>query len=132
MDLEGYTREERSISRKDLRALLYAKNPNCHWCGVLTDNSPETHRNRKKNEKFPDNSATIEHLFDRFHPEDRYRPTGHKYKVIACWKCNHDRAVKQLKNAPKEFVDRRRELGAQRKKNGIRTPRPIYFAHLTP
>lgn len=67
------------------RRYLWSKNPNCHWCGqptVLTYDGGVQ----------PENLATIDHLRSRLHPSRREdaKPQERR-RVLACWKCNHER-----------------------------------------
>lgn len=126
IDLQGYIRQERSKRNKALRDELMAKDPHCHWCGCLLDNSPQAHiKNMPKGYFAPDNMATIEHLYDRLEIEKRYRDTNNRYKVLACYKCNHLRGRMRMKSLPKELLEKRKQLLLERKLNNDHTPRPI-------
>lgn len=130
MDMEGYMRQEKRISNKRLRAKLMAIDPHCHWCHCkLIDNSPDFYRkSHPRGYRPPDNVATIEHLYDRFSREERYRDTGNKYKVLACYKCNTARGKIRVLKIGKDAIKKRIDALVERKKAGINVPRPIYLA----
>lgn len=93
-----------SMSRlKRLRHRLHAKDPRCHWCKqvtVLIEAGP-------RHKHFPDNAATVDHLFSRWHP-DRQRPNdGRKRYVLACRKCNNERGAAEERAAGIEELRRR-------------------------
>lgn len=75
---------------------LHKQNPRCYWC-----QTPTILYEPKQGEKTPDNMATIDHLFDRFHPE-RKTPNHKKLikRVLACHRCNNKRSAQScLDNA---------------------------------
>lgn len=64
------------------RALLFAEDPNCFWCGRVTVlQTTKPIRN--------DNVATIEHLYSRLHPK---RKEHSQLVVLACFGCNMARS----------------------------------------
>jgi hypothetical protein len=68
------------------RKYLWDKNPYCHYCNELT-----IFRDFPSNGILNDDDATIEHLWSRF---DERRIKGiTSPKVIACYKCNHERGI---------------------------------------
>jgi hypothetical protein len=70
------------------RARLWAENPHCHWCGVLTTLGPRC-----------ETMATLDHLRPRHHPS-RHEPArnGERRIVLACWKCNSTRDHAEMKS----------------------------------
>lgn len=82
----------KTFSRKTtskLRRRLHARNPACHWCSVVTVlyNVPQGEQAR------PD-TATVDHIKDRRQCRDvrEHRHPGNA--VLACHKCNAERAHK--------------------------------------
>ena len=64
------------------RALLFAQDPYCFWCGRITVlQTTKPIRN--------DNVATIEHLYSRLHPKRKEHP---HLVVLACFGCNMARS----------------------------------------
>jgi hypothetical protein len=64
------------------RALLFAQDPYCFWCGRVTVlQTTKPIRN--------DNVATIEHLYSRLHPKRKEHP---HLVVLACFGCNMARS----------------------------------------
>jgi hypothetical protein len=62
----------------------------CHWCHrpmLLLEEYPT-------NGVLPDAAATIDHLYDRFHPKRRKPVAGEKRHVLAHFICNHERGRK--------------------------------------
>jgi hypothetical protein len=59
------------------RVRMWEQNRKCHWCGIDTVLSLAGKR-----------TATIDHLYPRYHPERRYR---HGEVVLACSGCNQRR-----------------------------------------
>lgn len=99
---------------KTRRARLMEKDPHCHWCGC------EVFEYDDKNRKKPD-QATIEHLFPRMSPMraligDAYGRA--KTLVLACYKCNNERAKQELENTPVEI----RRARAQGDKTAVAPP----------
>lgn len=79
--------------RHQQRALMWRlQGGRCWWCNrmtVLPRARGQTHR-----KVFPDNEATIEHLDSRLSPE-RGRHSGRYRRVMACRRCNNERARKE-------------------------------------
>lgn len=66
------------------RRLLFARNPHCFWCGKLTVLDMTS--------KLKHDSATVDHLYSRLHPE-RYAPRRRAATtVLACNQCNKGRS----------------------------------------
>ena len=103
------------------------KDPHCYWCGieVIFYALPQ-------GEKFPNNFATTDHLYDRYDFERRKQAVikNEERHVLACYKCNEDRGKKSTKAQSKDALRIREKLGQQRKKLGDRTPRSIIFRGL--
>lgn len=80
-------------SNKKRKLKLWSENPHCHWCGCLTVLA-NTH---------VENQATVDHLYSRYNPA-RYLDRGHDEPttVLACYKCNHERGVKETASRPRE------------------------------
>ena len=115
----------RRISNKQLRADLMEKDPRCHWCHIMLDNSPEAHRSWwGKGERPPDNAATIEHLFDKFDIR-RYKYHKNEFKVLACYKCNTTRGNLHCRSIPKEEMNKRKTVLLDRRQRGDTTPRAL-------
>lgn len=58
----------------------------------------------------PDDLATIEHLDDRFSP-DRGKRAGERRHVLACRKCNWEKARESVASQPIEELRRRSRRG---------------------
>ncbi len=76
-------REKRKLQRETLFRKQRGK---CYWCGgVMTLENSGNHGDP------PQNFATFEHLYDRFHAERMEPANGTKRIALACRKCNHKR-----------------------------------------
>jgi hypothetical protein len=76
------------------RLELWKKNPHCENCGVLTilpDDLPYSiGKTGNKNIKiFPNNTATIQHKYDRLHPQRNIK-TNERRHFLWCIKCNRE------------------------------------------
>src|SRR5260370_34398570 len=80
--LEYSMKKENRLSYRNLRLRLFDKDPKCYWCKRQT-----LLTNRRGPEQ-----ATIDHLFSRI---DKRRETDQS-KVLACYNCNHTRALQEL------------------------------------
>lgn len=126
IDLAAYVKYKRTFTLRALRLGMIARDPHCFWCGcfVREYNLPAI----KKGTFYPDNMATVEHLFDRFEPEKRYKVyPNHEDKVLACFKCNSARGKLKVKSLPKDYLDMRQRKAEERKELGLNTPRPLYL-----
>ena len=124
---EGRDEKGKKISRKQFRANLMLKNPYCHWCKVLLDDSPEAHKKYWPNgEHPPNNAATVEHIFDKFDYR-RYLYHRDEFKVLDCRKCNLARSELHVKNMPRDVLEKRKKLLLERKERGDKTPRALLF-----
>lgn len=76
-----------------LREHLMEKfNSKCFWCEKTVKIYPEIFgRDLKKGEHMPNDAATIEHMMDGVSGYKEPDPDG-KYKVLACYYCNHMRS----------------------------------------
>lgn len=115
---------------KSFREKKIGENPFCHYCkekmklydGYLM-------RNLKKGERFPDDMATVEHLFDRFDMENRYKIyENDEDKVLACYKCNSERARERTKKIPRSLMTERARLAKAYKKTN--PGKPKIFAYI--
>lgn len=113
---------------KNRRQKLMAQNPHCHWCGkeVVEYNVAEWPKG------MPHDLATIDHLFDKYDQETRQTAFDKKLPqtVLACYKCNVERANARTKQMSKSFRQKRNELALERIKLGKHTPRPQTFRGL--
>lgn len=80
------------MSNRTLKLKLFQENDRCYYCGckmILTNI-----KNIPSGQSLPPNSATIDHVVSRYSPY-RFvkRKKGQKRKVLACYKCNHDRST---------------------------------------
>lgn len=108
------------LQGNELREILMKKyDGKCFWCNREVKIYPDIfNRSLKKGEHYPDDSATIEHLNDGvrgFKPQD---PTG-KYKVLACYKCNHERGLMLSRFIEKLANDRLKILISQVERDAI-------------
>lgn len=125
-----YIAHEKTLKNRELRAILVAKDPHCYWCRRLVNNDYAiAKRNIHKGEHYPDDMATIDHLYDRFDPVNRYRVYPNwENKVLSCFRCNIDRAKERMKQLPKTFLTLRQTILAKRRKLGSSVPRPVFLA----
>lgn len=73
---------------QEIRIRFWRRDPRCHWCErktVLPEGSSD-HR---------EDVATIDHLYSRFHPMRGKVPKGIPQYVLACHKCNNERAQRE-------------------------------------
>ena len=97
------------------RKRLWEKDPHCHWCGRLTRlldlGCQGSHQ--------PDDMATIDHLNSRF-SKDRHAPcNGEIRRVIACYRCNHDRGAEEQAGIPVDELQRRARQHERKKVNKL-------------
>ena len=78
------------------------KDPHCRWCGVEV-----VYFELQKNQRTPDNFATIDHLKDRNNPTRREVGMKAITLVLACNKCNWERSETERKNTPIEVLRER-------------------------
>lgn len=71
---------------KRIRAKLRTINPHCHWCGVLTLETPAQ----------PD-SATVDHVKPRRECRSAEEYHAESNLVLACFECNQGRDVVDMK-----------------------------------
>lgn len=85
-----------SLKRQRLR--LFKLDPHCHWCGIRL-----VYWEKKKGQP-PLDSATIDHLRPKHHPQ-RHEPARDREirRVLSCWKCNNERDNRERKLLPKEY-----------------------------
>src|SRR6266566_1043596 len=102
------------MANKNRREKLLKESPFCHWCEVeVTNVWPEG------NKKPPANLATLDHVYDKWQPEEReraWRNNDEKRTVLACYRCNQRRNDERMKEIPKDAVRIRSVLGQERKK----------------
>jgi len=93
MRLDEHIREARRIlhgREKDpprapstRRRRLWKRQPNCFWCGRVTDISTA----------FRANSATVEHIYPMRHPRRKDTRRVLPSTVLACFACNQERGA---------------------------------------
>lgn len=113
------------MRNKERRDKLFKKHPYCHWCSrPLVDprnyqwKTPSGHNRLIKNP--PDNLATLDHLDSRF-SQERGKHPGKVRTVLACQKCNLQRAADEARRLGAEALRRRTEAGHRNKhKWGLR------------
>jgi hypothetical protein len=123
--LAQYAYYERKNKNSILRQRFFAKDPHCHWCHIEVFLYPEiANRNLRKNEAYPNDMATVDHLYDRFSPEERYKIYKNgENKVLACNKCNQSRNTRRIRQFSEQYHNRRREIMQERRIKKDRTPR---------
>lgn len=127
-NFKQYREHNRKILLRDLRIRLMEQHPFCYWCKQQVYEHPDTKRNLNKGERYPDNMATIDHLYSRFNPEKRYQVyKDHEDKVLACYACNTKRSEEEVKKLPKSYLKQIEKLAHERKAKKDTTPRPLYF-----
>lgn len=78
---------------RKIRNRLYVQNPHCFWCGCLTvPPQPKGTVNRT----YPENEASLDHLYERNHPFRRQTTKHLQRYVLACRLCNSKRSQGQL------------------------------------
>lgn len=72
--------------QKRRRDRLFDEYPYCFWCNVRVVKPEGAGRQ-------PDNSATLDHLFNRLSSERQkpHRPSDQPRTVLSCYKCNFER-----------------------------------------
>jgi len=88
------------VSLRKVKLRLYQSDPHCYWCGRIT-----TLTQGHVNGHDCPLQATIDHIYSKFNPMRWVK--GHDRKVIACYQCNHDRAVFEESQLSKEELNRR-------------------------
>jgi hypothetical protein len=82
------------MSNRTIKLKLFETNPHCYYCGcrmILTNI-----RNIPKGQELPDNAATLEHLVSRFSAYRwKQKRKGERRKVLACYRCNHNRSIQE-------------------------------------
>lgn len=74
---------------------LWEKNPNCHWCNIVT-----VRANGMQHQSLTSNTATFDHLYHKSNPLRRTRK-GRKLGVLACYECNQRRGREEhIKSLP--------------------------------
>lgn len=95
------------------RKRLHALNPRCHWCGVETV-LPASAGDRLR-KAFNAREATIDHLRSRLDPSRTIPATGGEQRhVLACKKCNGERAAAENAALPLTELHRRAKNGTSR------------------
>jgi hypothetical protein len=96
------------MSNRSLKLKLYEENPFCYYCGCQTiltniDKIPS-------GQSLPLNAATIEHRLSRLsHYRWKKKKKGEKRKVIACYRCNHERSTQETLCLSRAEILRRSE-----------------------
>jgi hypothetical protein len=84
------------------RRRLWEQNPHCHWCGT------ETVLIDQDGGFFPHNAATVDHLRSRLDSSrSEPNPQREQRRVLACWRCNNERARDEQKSMPIEKLHER-------------------------
>lgn len=87
---------------REVRRSLFARNPNCHWCGRLTRWLPLA------NGALPPDAATSDHMVSRNH-----RLPGQRTRIVlACYECNQRRNTEEIRAIPIE-TRRAKSMAAQ-------------------
>lgn len=90
-----------SLSRQRKRFLQ--EHPFCYYCGTRVVELQNGHRG-----PVPDNAATIEHLRPKMHPQRNEPNRFNLYRhVLACYRCNADKAREFLATRSLEELWRR-------------------------
>jgi hypothetical protein len=89
------------MSNRELKLKMWQNDPRCHWCRKPTQllNIPEIKG------PAPEDLATLDHLTSRLNLERWIKKD--KTKVLSCYKCNADRAIKETKLLSKEELRKR-------------------------
>jgi hypothetical protein len=79
------------VSNRELKLKLFQENNQCFYCGcemILTNTNGKP---------LPPNSATLEHRISRLYPSRwaKKRRGAPPRKVLACYKCNHNRSIQE-------------------------------------
>jgi hypothetical protein len=108
---------------KVARALMYRKQGgHCHYCNILCI-LPECVPH-PINFKLTPQIATLDHIYDRFHPLRMRGKEGEKRYVMACWKCNTELGRQRCRENLEEH--KRRSLFGQLLSQKIRDlPDPL-------
>jgi hypothetical protein len=83
-----------SRRHRELKIKMWEKDPYCHWCGCFTvvTNIVAVPRGTS----LPDNAATVDHVYSRFNARRWVKAKyGERRRVLACYKCNHERAEQE-------------------------------------
>lgn len=96
-------------SNREQRLRLWRRNPRCYYCGIYTVNINRAGNRRAKD--FRDDEATLEHLHSRLNPERGQHP-GKRTHVIACRKCNLEKARQEAAALGAEELRRRSQQHA--------------------
>lgn len=82
------------MSNRRKKIKLFLKNDKCFYCGttmILTNI-----KNIPSGQSLPQNAATIEHRISRYNSHRWIRKKKNECRqVLCCYKCNHDRSVKE-------------------------------------
>ncbi len=90
------------MSNRILKLKLFKENNLCHWC-----KKPMVLTNQSKG-RLPENACTIDHVISRY---SIYRwlkkKRNVKRRVLACFKCNHERSVQETRCLSREEILKR-------------------------
>ncbi len=82
----------RAYLKRRRAELFMEQHGDCYWCHdpmVLLENYPVG--------TLEPDVCTLDHMFDRGHPQRRKQKHGIQRYVAACWRCNHGRGVETTK-----------------------------------
>lgn len=90
----------------------WREDPRCAFCRVVTIlrwEPPKGLPHGDPRKRPPSNLATIDHLRDRYDPtrQEPMRGRPEVRRVLACWKCNHERGEARTRAMPIEELWRR-------------------------
>ena len=88
------------------RTKLWKENPHCYYCGILTVPPELRTETQKKNHFNFSNMATLEHLYSRLNPKRQEKYSKARRHVLACYKCNSEKA---LEDTNLNFIEEHRK-----------------------
>ena len=92
------------MSNRNLKLLLHAQNPQCHWCKRTTKLTNDANMRGHPDPLM----ATIDHVISRYSPKRWVKQQeGETRKVLACYECNHARSVAETSSLSRAEILRR-------------------------
>ena len=93
------------------RSLYKRQKGKCYWCPKIMVLPPDHVQATPQHD-----TATIDHLYDRFHPERRKPNLNNERRwVLACSECNQRRCEERQREVGREELTRRQQRGHMRK-----------------